>query len=392
MSNILGLVREHSRFRSQCLNLQASENVLSEAVLSALGSDLASRYSLVQDGVDAYGGTEYTVKILEETERLARELFGSKFAEVRPIGGHIAAQATLLSVLKKRDNMMSIAERDGGYTGYQNAYLPKMFGFQNYEIPYNPETQEIDFSKLEKLAKIVNPKVFVLGQSFFVREYDLKSMKQLADDVGSYIIYDGSHVMGLIAGGAFQTDVLRYADILIGSTHKSFFGPQGGIVLSNNADLMSRIRENLTWRSMDNFHPSRLAALGVAMEEMAQNGKMYAREVVKNTKNLAKALYDLGIKPRFHPWYSETHQILLDSKELSGMGMNFREFSQRLEKNNIIVDREGRIGTSEITRMGAESMEDIAQLMVEAARGNDVRERVVKLAGNLKMKFTKVKL
>ncbi|HLH85875.1 MAG TPA: beta-eliminating lyase-related protein [Thermoplasmataceae archaeon] len=388
MSRILDLVEEHSRYRSQCLNLQASENVLSPAALKALGSDMASRYSLLMNGEDAYGGTKFTLQIAEEVEKLARHLFGSEYAEVRPIGGHIASQAALLSLLKKRDNMMSIAERDGGYTGYQNGYLPKMFGFQNYDIPYDSNTQEIDFARLEKLARIVNPKVFVLGQSFFVKEYDLKSLKQLSDEIGSYIVYDGSHVLGLIAGGVFQRDVLEHADLLIGSTHKSFFGPQGGIILTNNSDLISRVRENLTWRSMDNFHPSRLAALGVAMEEMIRNGREYAEKVVKNTKSLSSALDEAGIHPRFSPWYSETHQILIDSKSLSDMGLSFLEFSKRLENNNIIVDREGRVGTAEATRMGVESMEEVARLMASAAKGQNVREKVMKLVSNLRMRFT----
>ena len=134
MSKILNLVEGHDEYRSRTLNLQASENVLSPDVRRALSSDLSSRYSLVLEDHDAYGGTRYTLEILEKTMELTSKVFKSKYAEVRPTGGHIASQIVLLSIMKKKENMMSIPEKFGGYTGYQSGYLPQMFGVQNYHL------------------------------------------------------------------------------------------------------------------------------------------------------------------------------------------------------------------------------------------------------------------
>jgi glycine hydroxymethyltransferase len=196
--------------------------------------------------------------------------------------------------------------------------------------------------------------------------------------------------MGLIAGGAFQPDVLNYVDVLFGSTHKSFFGPQGGIILTNDEEIIEAVRRNITWRAMDNYNPSRLASLGVAMEEMRQYGKDYARKVVKNSFDLAKSLSNAGLAPRFSPWFTETHQILLSETSLLNLGTNFEGFSNILERNYIVVDREGRIGTSEISRLGIDEVEEIGELIVSALKGNDVSKRVKEIRREAKIHYCEV--
>ncbi len=387
MNSILELVEKHDRYRSGTLNLQASENVLSPDVRKALSSDLSSRYSLVLDDHDAYGGTQYTLQILEKTMELTSRVYGAKYAEVRPTGGHIASQVVLLSIMRKKGNMMSLAEKHGGYTGYQSGYLPQMFGIQNYDIPFDPEKQEIDLEKMESVMKSAQPSLVVLGQSFFMKHYDLKPVREMCDAHDCLLAYDGSHVMGLIAGGEFQKDALDHCDVLFGSTHKTFFGPQGGIILSNDEDLMNRFRKNLTWRTMDNFHPSRVAALGVAMEEMKKYGADYAKWVVKNSVSLGKALEGRKISAMHSPWYSESHQVAVSRKDLEKQRLTLRSFSERLEKNRIIVDREGRIGTAEATRMGIKGMEEIADLIEASALGEDVSSKVAELVSGLKLSY-----
>lgn len=387
MSKVLDLVEKHDKYRSGTLNLQASENVLSPDVRRALSSDLSSRYSLVLDDHDAYGGTRYTLDILEKTMELTSKVYGAKYAEVRPTGGHIAAQVILLSLMKKKENMMSIAEKHGGYTGYQRGYLPQMFGVQNYDIPFDPEKQEIDLEKTEKVMKSASPTLMVLGQSFFLKHYDLKPLRQLCDDHDCILAYDGSHVMGLIAGGAFQKDALDYCDVLFGSTHKTFFGPQGGIILSNDEELMNRFRKNLTWRTMDNFHPSRIAGLGVAMEEMKNHGIEYAHWVVKNSVSLGKALSEGKVGALHAPWYSESHQVAVSSSNLEKQSLNFRTFSEKLEKNGIVIDREGRLGTAEITRMGAKGLEKVASFIDRIVGGEDVSKEVSDYVSGLTLSY-----
>ena len=392
MSRILELVGRHDSYRSETLNLQASENILSPNARKALSSDMASRYSLTleHEGYNAYGGAKYMEELLDEVEKLACEVFKSKYSEVRPLGGHIAAEVVLLSLVDRKRNIMSISEANGGYTGYQNQYLPQIMGFGNYNIPYDGSRQEILLDDLERLLESLMPCLVVLGQSFFVKHYDLRSLRNLCHDHGCKLAYDGSHVMGLIAGGAFQPDVLNYVDVLFGSTHKSFFGPQGGIILTNDEEIIEAVRRNITWRAMDNYNPSRLASLGVAMEEMRQYGKDYARKVVKNSFDLAKSLSNAGLAPRFSPWFTETHQILLSETSLLPLGTNFEGFSNILERNYIVVDREGRIGTSEISRLGIDEVEEIGELIVSALKGNDVSERVKEIRREAKIHYCEV--
>lgn len=387
MTDVMDIVKNHNSYRAGTLNLQVSENVMSPKAREALGSDMASRYSLVMDGEDAYGGTRYSTELLAHVERLACDVYGARYAEVRTIGGHVAAEAVLLALIRKKESIMAIAEKNGGYTGYAQGYLPNMFGFQSYYIPFSGEKQEIDIQSFEKIMDEISPKIIVLGQSFFVKPYDLKKIRKIADRFDSLLVYDGSHVMGLIAGGKFQPDALEYCDVLYGSTHKTFFGPQGGIILTNDRHIMDSVRKNLTWRTMDNYHISRVAALGVALEEMKKYGKEYASKVVENTKKLAKSLDDSGVPVNFSPWYSESHQSLLNETKLKESGHSFLEFSRILENNGMIVDREGRIGSAEVTRMGIEDIERVGPLVAGALKGENVKDEVRKIVSELSIRY-----
>ena len=386
--NILNdLVNKHNFYREATLNLQASENVLSQSVREALSSDLASRYSHIMDsGINGYGGCRYSEEILSETENLMKKLYGSKYAEVKTIGGHVAAEVAILSTMNRKENMLAIGENCGGYTGYFGNYIPSMFSINSYEIPYDAQNQEIKYEELEKVCKNINPSVIMLAQSFFVKPFDMKRIREIGDACNARIIYDGSHVMGLIAGKQFQPDALKYSDILLGSTHKTFFGPQGGIALTNDEELSSRMSFNTVWKTMDNYHLNRIAALGVAAEEMLQYGDEYASQVCKNSRQLGKALEDHGIKVKYSPWYSYSHQVHL-STENEGRFGNFHKISEKLEENGIITDREGRIGTAEITRMGYNDMGNIASLIEESLLGKDVKYNVKELRKSLKMRY-----
>ncbi|WP_393971125.1 beta-eliminating lyase-related protein [Oxyplasma meridianum] len=390
MSKFLELVEQHEAYRKRSINLQASENIMSPDALKCLGTDMASRYSLYEPTIDsdAYGGTRYSEDVLHETEKLSREVFGTKYTEVRPLGGHIAAQMVLLSIVKKKENILSISESDGGYTGYQSGFMPEMFCFQNYRIPYNKEEQEIDLEKLQKVMKSTKPKLIMLGQSFFLKPYNLKMVREIADENDSHVAYDASHVLGLVGGKAFQEDIAKYSDIFFGSTHKTFFGPQGGLIFTNNEDIYIKIEKNVTWRTMDNYHISRVASIGTALEEMKAFGKDYAHAVVENSQKLGKSLHERGFPVLYDPWFSFSHQIHIGKKEKNNP-QEFLQMSKRLEENGIIIDREGRIGTAEITRMGLYDMEILADLIVKAFEGEKVRKDVESIALNLRMRYWK---
>jgi glycine hydroxymethyltransferase len=384
LTGILELVRKNDKYRLETLNLQASENKISPDVKEALSSDLASRYShIMPDGNNSYGGTSIFEEIYETAKTNVQSLYNVRYADIRPIGGHVAVLAAIKSLTKRGDTIYAIGPEGGGYPGYQDEYIPEMLSLRKRNIPYLQEQQEIDYNEFATVARKDKPNLIVLGQSAFVKSYDLSEISEIAAEAGSKILYDGSHVMGLIAGGKFQPDAAKKADILVGSTHKSFFGPQGGLILTNDLDLVPKIEKNLTWMTMDNMHPNRVAALGIAAQEMLKHGKEYAALVEKNSHHLGKALDDLDIPVRFKPWYSKSHQVLLSpSRE-----KDFINFSNKLEKNKIIVDRDGRIGTSEISRMGFSDMERIADLISEALAGHNVLKRVADLVSSLRIEF-----
>jgi len=389
MVSILDYVKQHDAYRDKTLNLQASENILSPDVRTALSSDLNSRYSLIEEftGENAYGGTRYSEEILEATTDLASRVFGSRHAEVRPMGGHIAAIVALLSLTKRKRNIMAIPEKFGGYTGYTQDYLPDILSLHSYDIPFDAETQSVDAEKLEESMVQVQPDVIILGQSFFLRPYDMKFIRKISREYNCHVIYDASHVMGLIAGGAFQPDALENSDILLGSTHKTFFGPQGSIMLTNDDEIYANMEKNLTWRTIDNYHIARVAGLGVALEEMSRHGKEYAGSVIRNSKALGKELSSLGMPVMHSPWYSESHQLHVNPEDLEKFGLDRASLSKMLEKNNIIIDREGRIGTAEMTRMGINETGIVAGLVWDAANGKDVKDQVKELISHKELQY-----
>ncbi|MEM0139918.1 MAG: serine hydroxymethyltransferase, partial [Ferroplasma sp.] len=172
-----------------------------------------------------------------------------------------------------------------------------------------------------------------------------------------------SHVMGLIAGGSFQPDAMKYSDIVYGSTHKTFFGPQGGIILTTDSELFNEIENNTIFRTMDNINLSRIASLSIAVEEMLKYGNEYASAVVKNTAKLIAELHNQDFKIAPGSEHSKSHQILLDQEFLGRKNYNFHSFSEELERHGVIIDRFGRIGTQEITRNSINDMHKIASIL-----------------------------
>ncbi|HEX9708961.1 MAG TPA: serine hydroxymethyltransferase [Candidatus Thermoplasmatota archaeon] len=382
-------IQAHEQFRSRTLNLQASENLMSPAARAALASDMASRYSLrldrEWDGVyyhNAYGGTLWMEEVEEEARSLAQEVFGARHALVEPVGGHAAAMVALLAATPRGGLVASTPQSGGGYTGYDKEYLPAMFGMRAAEFPFDKRRWTVDLGKLPAFLRKAKPDTLLLGASYLLFPYDLPAVHDACDDADQHpvLLYDGSHVMGLIAGGTFQRPLAEGVLALHGSTHKSFFGPQGGLFLTNDDEVAAKAKENLTWRTMDNAHESRIAALAVALAEMAHFGRSYAHRVVDLARALAEALDKAGMPVRFRSLgYTESHQILLDDvKVKSKFGFDTAELSATLERSSIIVDAVGRIGTAELARTGAmpDEMEELAALIVKAAKGKRVKAEV----------------
>ena len=244
----------------------------SPQVRALLSSDFGHRYTLPVNAEyageymeNSYRGTRITTEVEQKAEEAAREVFGAKHACVQPMGGHIAALIAIVSTTHRGDTMCAIPPENGGYDGYAQQYIPDILGLESLRLPFDVENFNLDADAAAELIKTNKPKLVILGASLILFPYDMAPVKDACEDTDATLIYDGSHVLGLIAGGEFQKPLKEGADILYGSTHKSFFGPQGGLITSNSDELNSEIRKNLTWRIVDNIHWNRVAALGQAL-------------------------------------------------------------------------------------------------------------------------------
>jgi len=379
------IIEQYDKYRNSTLNMQASENVLSPNAKKALSSDMASRYSLNIGNYNAYGGTKYFDMVLELLKNNTNKLFGSRYSDPRPLSGHVAAEISILSVLGKNKNLMAISEEDGGYPGYSGAHLDRVLGYKFYKMPYSGF--DLDYGTLEKSLRANNIGTIILGQSMFIKPYDMKRISEVCEKYGINILYDASHVMGLLAGGVFQPDALKYSQIVYGSTHKTFFGPQGGIILTDNEEISKQIENNTIFNTMDNINLSRIASLSIAVEEMLKFGKEYAEKVVKNTKSLSENLQKdgFGLLPGSED--SETHQLLINEKYLKEKGFDYYSLSRELEKNRIIIDRFGRIGTQEITRWGINNMESVSDIITGICNKLNKSEEINNLISEKTLKF-----
>ncbi|MCK4758086.1 MAG: serine hydroxymethyltransferase [Thermoplasmata archaeon] len=359
---------------------------------------MASRYTLpINQEVhgsfveNAYRGTRGLDKVEALANELASDIFSVKHVTFAPLSGHIAALGALLSLCEKGDLVMALDSSSGGYDGYNSDYIPDMLGLRADTLPFAPEIWNIDVEKaVEKIVE-QKPKLVVLGASFFPFPHPVREISEVCREVGAYLAYDGCHVFGLIAGGEFQSPLAEGADLLIGNTHKSFFGPQGGALMTNDSQIFDRIKKNLTWRTVDNIHWNRIAATAQALCEVKDHGKGYAGQVVGNSKALARALDDGGLRPLFRELgYTASHQIMLDPEELvASKGLDFNSMAIILERSNIIIDAVGRLGTNEITRLGMVEgdMERVAELIIGALDGEDVLEKVLKFRRNYNVCF-----
>ncbi|MEM1840581.1 MAG: serine hydroxymethyltransferase [Nitrososphaerota archaeon] len=384
-SRAMELIRSHERYRAMTLNMIPSENVQSPNVLKALATDLAGRYSYRPR---YYAGTRHIDELWEYAEDLARKLFGAEYVFLEPLSGHIAALLTYVSLVKGR-KMAALAPEFGGYMGNAPDKLPDLI---SADIVYLPAVKEIlipDPEKSVELIRAEKPDLVVLGGSYMLFPHPVKELSEAVHEYGGLLAYDGSHVLGLIAGGVFQDPLREGADVLFASTHKTFPGPQGGLILTNNEEVYRKIAGNIFHKIADNIHFNKIGALAVSLEEMMRCGKRYAAKIVENAYELAKSLDELGVpvKARDHG-FTKSHQTILDVPNREER-IRLRD---RLEECGIISDADLRLGVPEVTRrgMGRREMAKIAKLVKRALDGEDPR-RIRRDVAALVRRFRTVK-
>lgn len=357
VETIKNIVREHTGWRGSCLNMIASENVASKAVKEMLISDLGNRYAIGFLHNRFYSGTRYVDELEGITTDLAKKVFKAEHVNYVPISGTMANLVLFNAMTAPGDVVTALSVIDGGHASFRET--SKIHGVSLVPLPFSMDLMNIDVGEAEKVIARVKPKIVLLGASEILFPHPVREIRRLADEVGAIVAYDSAHVLGLIAGGTFQDPLKEGAELVTGSTHKTFFGPQGGIILSKGR-FASEI-DNAAWQLVNNHHVHRVAGLSVALAEFLAFGKEYTAQVVKNAHRLAEELHDAGIDVLGAKMgFTRSHQVIFKAPNNNGDAT-----AKRLEDCYIITtktplpidkteeDCSGvRLGTQEITRLG----------------------------------------
>lgn len=376
------LVSNYERYREKTLNLIPSENLLSADVLKALSSRMAGRYA---GRPESYGGSGVFHEIWKKCEQLAGRTFDSRAASVSPISGHMAGLIALYNLCPRGGRIAVLSAGNGGYAGYTEEFLPDLLGLRTLYLAFDQNSQNIDIDKALSLLKNMKPDVVILGATVFLFPHPVRAIAEVAHSYGGKVMYDGSHVLGLIAGHVFQDPLKEGADVVTGSTHKTLFGPQGGLILSDDVELLTKMEHGFLYKFMDNIQLNRIAALAIALEEIKRHGKTYARNLIENSKTLAACLASIGLPiAGASCGYTKSHQVLL--KVDNGV-----EVRNLLESAGIIADSRVRFGTNEVTRRGMEGreMNETAALIAAALAGEN-RQRVKRKVFELTSHFDRI--
>lgn len=390
------LVEKHESWRRRCLNLCAAENAMSPAVLGMLRSDLAQRYGDYQGrDLDArkYFGTRCIVEIEKTVESLAREVFQADAVELRPVSGHTAGNAVMMGLCRPGDTVMELSREGGGHRLASKLVTSPLIPLQVEYLPFNAESFNLDVDATVRRVAEIRPRLIFVGSSNFLFPAPLR---ELAAALKAYpetiIVYDASHVLGLIAGGRFQNPLAEGAHLVLAGTQKSFPGPQGGVIYSNDHQLMAQISEAVYPALLSNHHLARLPALGLALAEAQVGGAAYADAVIANARALATALHQEGLAVVGNgSGFTDSHTVLISIRGLAE-GV---DWGRSLDDQDIIANTMAlppalgkagiRFGVSEITRLGATPavMTPIASLiadvLLQRADPATIRSRVHRL-------------
>ncbi len=377
------------------LELIASENIVSEAVLAAAGTFYTNKYAEGYPGKRYYGGCEY-VDIAENLaiER-AKKLFGVKFANVQPHCGSNANFAAYYALLKSGDTVLGMTLADGGHLthGAKVNMSGKLFNCVGYGI--DPVTERIDYDKVREIALECKPQLIMCGASAYPREIDYKRFRQIADEVGAYLVADIAHVAGLIVAGVHQSPV-GYAHVITSTTHKTLRGPRGGLIMCDDEEIAKRINKAVFPGSQGGPLMHIIAAKAIAFKEaLTPEFKEYQVQVVKNAKAMANRLLERGLK--LVSGGTDNHMMLVN---LTGSGVNGKQLETWLDEAHITANKNSipneplppsltsgiRVGTPAVTTRGMKEsdMVRIADMIADIVEGKeeaieDVKARAIAL-------------
>ena len=369
---------ELNRQRNQ-IELIASENIVSKAVLEAQGSIHTNKYAEGYPGSRYYGGCEYVDVAEEIAIRRVKELYGCNYANVQPHSGAQANGAVFLALIKPNDTILGMSLDAGGHLthGAKPSQSGKWFNPIQYGVN---ESGLIDYDQVESLAKEHKPKLIIAGGSAYSRKIDFKKFREIADLVGAYLLVDMAHYSGLIAAGEYPNP-LEYADVVTSTTHKTIRGPRGGMILSNNLDLGKKFNSAVFPGLQGGPLMHVIAAKAVAFgEALKPEFKTYIQQVISNAKILGETLVNHGLN--IASGGTDTHLLLVD---LTPKGLTGDVAEASLERANITCNKNSipfdpkppkvtsgiRIGTPAATTRGFnnEDFVKVGDLIAETLKG-----------------------
>ena len=403
---LFSTIEKENKRQEQEIELIASENITSLAVMQAQGSVMTNKYAEGYSGKRYYGGCEFVDLAEDLAIKRIKELFNCEFANVQPNSGSQANQAVFMSLMKPGDTFLAMDLASGGHLthGAKPNLSGKWFNAVHYGV--NKKTELIDYAQVEELAKIHQPKVIIAGGSAIPRQIDFKEFRRIADTVGAFLMVDMAHFSGLAAAGC-HPNPLEFADVATSTTHKTLRGPRGGIILTNNVDLAKKFNSAVFPGLQGGPLMHVIAAKAVAFgEALRPDFKTYQEDVIKNAKILSGTLEKRGF--RIVTGGTDTHVILVDvgSKNIKGNDAekSLGNANITCNKNSIPFDTEKPMvtsgirlgtpagttrgfGTSEFTNIGNWIADVLEQLQINGIANNEnaeleVKNKVIKLCEN----------
>lgn len=394
-NDVFRLMKEHHDWFKRSIPLIASENVPSPAVREAIMSDFGNRYAEGWPGERVYAGCVYIDQVELICIDLAKKLFDAEFADVRPVSGVVANLVIYSAFTEPRDIMLALAIPSGGHishgkkenagtAGFVRGLSIETFVFDKEEMNIDVDASKKKIEQLVKDGK--KPKIAMFGGSLFLFPHPVNELVDYLKSHGIFICYDAAHVAGLIAGKQFQDPLREGAEVMTMSTHKTLFGPQGGMILSFEKHAEA-IKKATFPGNTSNHHLHHVAGKAVALAEMLQFGNEYAAQVIANAKALAQSLHDAGFDVLAEKnGFTKSHQIAVDVSRYGDGGT----VEQSLEKAGVICNRQLlpgdikagrhymhpggiRLGTSEVTRLGMKEndMKEIAAFIKRVVIGKE---------------------
>jgi len=403
LKEVLSLVSLQNQWRrKQSINLIASENVMSELAEAVYLSDFMSRYAEGKPKKRYYQGTKYIDELEIMLSELLGKSLGTPYIETRPISGTIA-NASVFKVLGEPGDRALIAPvQAGSHVSHTKFGTLGALGMTQVYMPYDEENMNVDVDKAVKMIREDNFKFVVLGGSMYLFPHPVKEIASASKEKGIKVVYDAAHVFGLIVGGKWRNPLKEGADAMTASTHKTYPGPQGGIIAFSDEPLYKAVSKTIFPYFLSNHHLHRIPATLVTQLEMMEFGEAYASSVVSNAKALAEALAQEGFRVLGeHLGYTQSHQVVIDVSKQGGGA----KCAEALEKANIITNKNLlpndppeavqnpsgiRLGVQEMTRygIGKSEMIEIANLMKRVVIEREDPEKVSKDVAELRRSFT----